>query len=97
MERVTQSQSGHNSQDQSAADDPGEAARFSRGQMLDRSDVQPFSSHGTHKLITKIQQHTPKYVIFWANLTKKKIGMILVHSQWTAMVVLAVVVFYMTI
>ena len=30
---------------------------------------QPFSSHGTHKLITKILQHTKKYTFY--NLSKK--------------------------
>ena len=34
------------------------------------NDFQPFSSHGTHKLITKILQHTQKYVYF-ADLAEK--------------------------
>ena len=29
------------------------------------SDFQPFSSHGTHKLITKILWHTKKYIFCW--------------------------------
>ena len=57
------------------------------------SDFQPFSSHGTHKLITKILQHTKKHIIFFASLIKKKIGMILIHSPGTAIVMLAVVSF----
>ena len=52
-------------------------------------DFQPFSSHGTHKLITKILRHT-KIDIFFADLTKK-IGIIFIHSQQTAIVLTAVV------
>ena len=59
-------------------------------------DFQPFSSHGTHKLLTKILQHTKKCILFFANLTKK-IGVIMVHSQWIATVVLSVVIFYLAI
>ena len=55
------------------------------------SDFQPFSSHGTHKLITKILRHTKN--IF---LTKKK-GIILIYSHRTAVVVLAAVIFHLTI
>ena len=52
---------------------------------------QPFSSPDTHKLITKILQHT-KNNIFFATLTKK-IGTILIHSYWVAIVMLTVVIF----
>ena len=54
------------------------------------SDFQPFSSHGTYKLITKILQHTKKYV--FANPTKI-IGIILIHSHHMAIIVLAVIIF----
>lgn len=50
-----------------------------------------FSFHGTHKQMTKILWHTQKYV-FFANLKGKK-GVVLNHSHWTAIVVLAVVRF----
>ena len=43
------------------------------------SEFQPFSSHGTHKLIIKILKHAKKCYIF-ANLTKK-IGIILIDLQ----------------
>ena len=33
---------------------------------------QPFSSYGTHKLITIILWHTKKYLIFFADLMKKR-------------------------
>ena len=49
---------------------------------LQESDFQPFSPHGTHKLITKILRHTKKCILFFANLTKK-VGIILIHSHWT--------------
>lgn len=53
---------------------------------------QPFSFHGTHKPITKILQHTKKYV--FADLTRKKIGLILIHSYQIAVVVLAAVILF---
>ena len=57
------------------------------------SDFQPVSSHGTHKLITKIPQHAGKKNknMFLAHLSK--IGIILIHSHWMVIVVLAVVFF----
>ena len=53
------------------------------------SDFQPFSSHATHKLITKILWHRicQKYIIFFANLTT-----ILIHSHQRATAVLAIVI-----
>ena len=57
-------------------------------------DFQPFSSHGTHKLITKILWHTKKYIFCQSD---KKIGIILIHSHWTAVVVLATATFYLTV
>ena len=58
------------------------------------SDFQPVSSHGTHKLITKIPQHAGKKNknMFLAHLSK--IGIILIHSHWMPIGVLAVVIFY---
>ena len=44
----------------------------SPGKRTYASDFQPFSSHGTHKLITKILQHTKKKK-FLASLTKKEV------------------------
>ena len=35
-------------------------------------DFQPFSSHGTHTLITKILQYTKNHVIFFAGMTKNR-------------------------
>ena len=60
------------------------------------SDFQVFLKNlSTHKLITKILRHT-KNIMYFANLTK--IGIILIHSHWTVIVVLAVVIFfYLTI
>ena len=58
--------------------------------MLYISEFQPFSSPGTHKLITQILQRTKKCV--FADLTKKKKGVILIHCLRTAIVVLAVVI-----
>ena len=43
-----------------------------------------------HKLITKILRHTKKYVFCQSD---KKIGIILIHSHWMVIVVLAVVFF----
>ena len=57
------------------------------------SDSQPFSSRGTHKLITKILQHT-KNIIF-ANLTK--IDIILSHSHQTALLCWLLSFFHLTI
>ena len=54
-------------------------------------EFQSFSSHGTHKLITKILWHTQKCV-FCANLTKN-IDMIFIHSHWMALVILVIVIF----
>ena len=48
-----------------------------------------FSSHGTHKIVTEILQHT-KNIYICADLPK--IGIILIHSHWTAIVVLTVVI-----
>ena len=50
-----------------------------------------FPSHGTHKLITKILQHTRKYT--FCRSDKKKKGIILIHSRPVAIVVWAVVIF----
>ena len=55
------------------------------------SDFQPFLSHSTHKLITKILQDTKKYI--FAHLIKE-IGIILIHLRQMATVVLAVVIFF---
>ena len=55
---------------------------------VSNSDFQPFSSPSTHKLITKILC-TPKNIFF----PYDKIGIILIHSHWTAIVVLAVFIF----
>ena len=58
--------------------------------MVCSRDFQPFSSHGTHKLIiTKILRHTKNRIIVFANLTK--IGIILIYSQQMANVGLAIV------
>ena len=54
-------------------------------------DFQPFSSRGTHKLVTKILQHTRKCIIF-AKL-KEIIGTIFIDSHQAAIVALAVVIF----
>lgn len=51
------------------------------------------SSRSAHKLITKIMWHTKKYVTFFCRFDKKKIGTVLIHSHWTAIVVLAIVIF----
>ena len=56
------------------------------------SDFQPFSSHGTRKLITKVLWHTKTYVFYCPS--EKKIGIILIHSHQMAIVVLAVVIFW---
>ena len=41
------------------------------------SEFQPFSSHGTHKLITKILQHTKNiFLVIW-----EKIGIILIYTK----------------
>ena len=40
-------------------------------------DFLPFSSHSTHKLITKILQHTKTYAFYQSD---KKIEIILIHS-----------------
>ena len=50
------------------------------------SSFQLFSSHGTHKLITKILQHTKKYIF---HRSDKKIGIILIHSLQMVIVELA--------
>ena len=55
------------------------------------SVVQPFSSHGTHKLITKILRRTKNGI--FCRSDKKKKSKILIHPHWTAIVVLAVVIF----
>ena len=34
------------------------------------SGLQPFPSHGTHKLITKILRHTRKYIFCWSDKRK---------------------------
>ena len=52
-------------------------------------NFQPFSSHGTPKLITKLLRHTKKCIFCQSN----KIGIILIHSQQTTIVLLAVVMF----
>ena len=50
------------------------------------SDLQPFSSPGTPKLITKILQHTKKVLLLlWPK--KKKKGYNLIYSYWTAIVI----------
>ena len=54
------------------------------------SVVQPFSSHGTHKLITKILQRTKNRIFCRSDKKKSKI---LIHPHRTAIVVLAVVIF----
>ena len=59
--------------------------------MSQGSDFQPFSSHGTHKLITKILWHTKNSI--FADLTRE-IGITLIHSHQTAIVVLAVIMFF---
>ena len=46
-------------------------------------DFQPFPSHGTHKLITKILWHTKK--VFFCQ-SENKIGIILIHSHQMAVV-----------
>ena len=51
---------------------------------------QPFSSHGTHKLVSKILRHTKKIYFCWSD---QKIGIILIHSHQVAIAVLAVVTF----
>lgn len=56
-----------------------------------------FSSYGTYKLITHILWHT-KNVYFLADLNNNnKTGIILNYSQWTAIIMLAVVIFYLII
>ena len=50
-----------------------------------------FSSHGMCKVITKILQHTEKYI---SDLSDKKLDVILIHLHWTAIVALAVVIFF---
>ena len=54
------------------------------------SDFQPFSSHSTCKLITKILLHTPKY-IFFDDLTKNRYNF---DSFTLTAIVLAVVLFF---
>lgn len=39
-------------------------------------------------------QHTKKHIIFFANLAKIKIDMLLIHSHLMAILVLAVVIFF---
>ena len=56
------------------------------------SDVQPFSSPDPHKAMTEVLRHTKTWIISAADLTPK-IGVILTHSHWTAIVVLAIVIF----
>ena len=53
-------------------------------------DFQPFPSHGTHKLITKILRHTKK--VFFCQ-SENKIGIILIHSHQMAIVLEVVVIF----
>ena len=57
------------------------------------SYFQPFSSHATCNLFTRILQHTKKYIFCRSD---KKIGIILIHSHQTAIVVLTVVIFSLT-
>ena len=57
-------------------------------------DFQPFPRNGTHKLITKILKHTKKYIFCRSD---KNIGIILIHAHWTAAVVLAAVISYLTV
>ena len=65
--------------------------------MAYSGNFQPFfSSYGTYKVITKILQHTKKYIMYFTDLTQK-IGIILILSHQTAIVVLVVVIFYLTI
>ena len=52
------------------------------------SDFQPFASHGTHKLITKVLWHTKN--IFFCQSDKKRY--IFIYSHWMVTVVLAVVI-----
>ena len=58
--------------------------------MVYTSDFQPFSSHSTHKLITKILRHNKKYIFCQSHRT---IGVISIHSHQTAIVVFAAVIF----
>ena len=60
--------------------------------MSQGSDFQPFPSHGTHKLITKILRLTKK-IYYFADLTKN-LGVISIHPHCTAIVVLAVIMFF---
>ena len=53
-----------------------------------------FSSHGLHKLTTKILRPAKK-VYFFGLSDKKTIGTILIHSESAAIVVLAVVIFFL--
>ena len=46
-----------------------------------------------HKLLTKILQHT-KIILHFLPICPPQIGMILIHSHQTAIVVLAAVIFY---
>ena len=39
--------------------------------IIQDSGFHPFSSHGPHKLNTQILQHTKKFTVFFADLTKK--------------------------
>ena len=55
------------------------------------SDFQSFLFHGTHKLITEIHG-MPKNMFFCHS--DKKIGIIWIHSQLTAIAILAVVIFF---
>ena len=48
-------------------------------------DFQPFSSHGTDELITKILQHTKKIYHSFCQ-SDKKIGILLILSHWAAVV-----------
>ena len=53
--------------------------------MVYNGDLQPFTPHGSHKLITKILWHTKKYIFSWSD---KSIGIVLIHSPLTDMVTL---------
>ena len=56
---------------------PGFPSPFSH--VIKISDFQPFSFHGTHKLITKTLRHTKKYI--FADPTQK-IGMIFLKNRY---------------
>ena len=61
------------------------------GRPTMHSNFQLFSSHGTQKLITKILWHTPKYSFCWSDWNS---GIILIYLHQMAIVVLAVVIFF---